>query len=87
MNQLQTSQPNKIQQINQHKREESQPKLIPFIEYEKQMMKKDKSEPSLMKSRVGVGQVRKMLDIQKFISPDSRVKPARRIQTANIKKK
>ena len=32
-------------------------------------------------------QVRKMLDIQKLSSPESRTKPARRIQTANIKKK
>ena len=49
-------------------------------------MKKEKSESSLYKSRVAVGQVRKMLDIQKFANPDSRVKSTRRIQTANIKK-
>ena len=32
-------------------------------------------------------QVRKMIDIQRLVSPESRVKPVRRIQTANINKK
>jgi hypothetical protein len=87
MNQIQNAQPNLIRQMTQHKRDESQPKLIPFVEYERQQMRKEKSESSLFKSRVAIGQVRKMLDVQRLSSPESRVKPTRRIQTANIKKK
>lgn len=87
MNQLQNAQPNLIRQMTQHKRDESQPKLIPFVEYERQQVRKEKSESSLYKSRVAIGQVRKMLDVQRLTSPESRVKPTRRIQTANIKKK
>ena len=68
------------------------PKSIPFIDYEKQQLhkshiKKQQSEISLTRTKSPGMQVRKMLDIQKLVSPDSRVKPERRIQTAKINKK
>jgi hypothetical protein len=66
----------------------SQPRAIPFLSYEqKQQVRKEQSESTLVRSKTPGMQVRRMLEVQRLGSPESRVLPARRIQTANLKKK